>query len=204
MSFQRIEKYDPKGIVLGKVEDKFVKFFVNGANGDLDKITFQLPTMRIVFDIEEKKTRDGRVFVKNVSLSTKENGSENNRKRIEILKSKIEKTEEYIRKLLPEKLRSKSFVSSLWQGSNKDFSPVFKASMNYKNDECVTGVFDEDNNPIDSNSLEKGQYVSMAITLDKLWVWNDKIGLNWEVNQVKIHRAPEVSTKTTSRFRNDD
>lgn len=191
MSFQKIEKYEPKNIVLGKIEDKYVKFFLKGSDGNLDKITFQLPIMRIVFDIEEKKTRDGRVFVKNVSVSTKETGSDNNKKRIQILRSKIEKTEEYIRRLLPEGLRSKTFLTSMWQGKNTDFSPVFKASLNYKNDECSAGVFDEDNSPIDSNSLEKGQYVSMAITLDKLWVWNDKIGLNWEVNQIKIHNEPE-------------
>ena len=191
MSFQKIEKYEPKNIVLGKVEDKYVKFFLKGVDGNLDKITFQLPIMRIVFDIEEKKTRDGRVFVKNVSVSTKETGSDNNKKRIQILRSKIEKTEEYIRRLLPEGLQSKTFLTSMWQGKNTDFSPVFKASLNYKNDECSAGVFDEDNSPIDNNTLEKGQYVSMAITLDKLWVWNDKIGLNWEVNQIKIHNEPE-------------
>lgn len=184
-----IENYNPKYIVLGKVEEKAVKFFLSSKNdNNYSKIRFQTPKMKIPFDIDNKKTSTGKIFVKNISLSTNEIGSENNKKRIEILRSKIEKTEKYIKKLLPTHLQNKKFCNSLWQGRNTDFKPILKVSIGFDRDDNVkAGIFDNDNNPLDVSKVSKGQTVSLVLRFDKLWVWNDKIGINWEVEQLKIY-----------------
>lgn len=186
-----VENYNPKKITIGKVEDKAIRFYYKLDDDNFEKIRFQIPKMKIAFDIDERKSKTGHVFVKNVSLSTNEIGSDNNRKRIEILRNKLEKTEKYIKKLLPNHLQNKTFVPSLWQGKNTSFKPIFKVSINYDHDgKTKTGSFDSDNNPVDDSFLVKGQMVSMAIRLEKVWVWNDKIGINWEIEQVKIYDKP--------------
>ena len=192
-----IENYHPKKIVLGKVDKKKVTFFL--PNGDkFDKICFKTPAMKICFDIDDKKSFEGKVFVKNISLTTEEIGSENNRKRIETLVSKLESTEKYIKRLLPNELKDKIFSKSLWQGKNKDYKPTFKVSMGYDRDGNVrAGVFDSDNKQIDAENIKRGQTVSTILRLDKVWVWNDKIGINWEVEQIKIHDSKADSKADT-------
>ena len=207
MEFPMIENYHPKKIVLGKVEEKGIKFYIPTDSEDFEPIRFQIPKMKIAFDIDERKTSTGRVFAKNISLSTYEIGSDNNKKRIEILRSKLEKTEKYIKKLLPKYLEDKKFSPSLWQGKNTDFKPTFKVSMNFnKDDKTKTGIFDSENNSIGDDKIEKGQIVSMGIKMDKLWIWNDKIGINWEIEQVKIYNSSssEKNTKKKIMIRKDD
>lgn len=196
-----IEQYNPKKIVLGKVDEKFLKFFYpSKVEGDFEKIRFQIPSMKIPFDIEQKDNKAGTIFVKNISLSTNEIGSRNNRKRIEILRTKIMSTEKYIKKLLPEHFKDKNFYSSLWQGKSNNYKPIFKVSMGFdKEGRCTTGVFDEENNAIDHNEIKRGQLVSMVIFLDKVWVYNDKMGINWVVEQVKINNP-----KSNEEIENDE
>ena len=190
-----IEDYTPRNIVLGKVDEKCVKFYYPAEkDGEFEKIRFQIPSMRIPFDIDQKDTQSGKIFVKNISLSTNDIGSDNNKKRIDILRTKILKTEKYIKKHLPEHLKDKTFYSSLWQGKNKDYKPTFKVSMGFDRDNrCKAGIFDNDNNPVEHTTIAKGQVVSMVIFLDKVWIYRDKIGLNWDVEQIKIHSNPGES-----------
>lgn len=200
-----VENYNPRKIVLGKVEEKHVTFFL--PDGDnFKKIKFQTPKMRICFDVEERKTKMGKLFVKNVTLSTNEIGSDNNRKRIEILRTKLEKTEKYIKRLLPDYLKNKKFNSSLWQGNNKDFKPTFKVGINFdRNEEANVGIFDKDNNPMEHTKLQKGQIVSMSIKLEKLWIWNDKIGINWNIEQIKVYEElPKKGFRIVKESEDDD
>lgn len=197
-----IENYNPKNIILGKLEERQVKFFIRSETNpdEFGKIRFQIPRMRIAFDIDEKKTAQGRTFVKNISFSTNENGSSNNKKRIEIFRKKIEKTEKYIKKLLPDSLKDKQFSPSLWQGKNLDYKPIFKTSISFnKDEETKAGIYDDNNNLIDHNLLEKGQYASAVIRLDKVWIWKNKIGINWEIEQIKIY-----DTQQPTRVDDDD
>jgi hypothetical protein len=205
MDIPMIENYNPKAIVLGKVDDKSVKFYTPGQGDDMDNIRFQIPKMRIAFDPDGRKSAMGKLFVKNISLSTNEIGSDNNKQRIEILRTKLEKTEKYIKRILPTHLSGKTFSHSLWQGKNKDFKPIFKVSISYNRDEkSKAGIFDSDNKPVGDECLEKGKIVSMALRLDKLWIWNDKIGINWEVEQVKIYDQEPVKAKKQLLIRKDE
>lgn len=182
-----IEDYKPSKVVIGKINEKFIKFYYPVDEDNFSSIRFQIPKMKITFDIEKKES-GGRVFCKNINLSTNEIGTDNNKKRIRILRKRLKQTEEKILELIPSYLKSKTFTPSLWQGKNEEYSPTFKVSMNFNNSgETKTAVFKGDQNtPVSETELSKGQVVSMSIKLDKLWIWNDKIGLNWEIEQVKI------------------
>jgi len=176
MSIPNIEDYKPKEIVLGKVEEKAVKFYLPGPGDTYRPIRFRVPKMKIAFDPDVKKTRTGKKFVKNISLSTNPVGNDDNKNRTEIFATQIARTEKYIKRLLPEYLKDKQFVGSLWQGRNLDFKPVFKASINYDREESPqSGIFDGKGEPCDESRIEKGCLASMIVKLDKLWVWNDKI-----------------------------
>lgn len=199
MEIPMIENYQPSKIVLGKVDEKYVKFYMSGDGDDYKQIRFQIPKMRIAFDIDNRKSSTGKVFVKNITLSTNDIGSENNVKRIDILRTKLLKTEKYIKRLLPPHLENMTFSHSLWQGKNLDFKPTFKVSIHYdRDDKTKTNVFDSNNNQISDSTLTKGQIVSMAIRLDKLWIYGGKIGINWDVEQIKVY---DSQTKDTEKIK---
>lgn len=180
------KEFEPEKVVVGSVTEKNVMLYypLSSGNEEYRKLTIQTPKMKIIFDPEEKKTKDGRVFVKNINFTLSELGSDSNKKNISLFKEKIERTDSTIQKSLPEVLKLKTFNTSIWKNSN--YSPTMKISMPYKDGVCKTVVFDSNNERISDDEIKKGVFVSAILKLDNMWIWNDKIGVNWVVEQFKI------------------
>ena len=186
-----INEYDPKKIELGKVSTKNVTFFypLRDSPDKFVKLKIQTPRMKIPWDPQSRfTTKENKLFLKNVSLSTEEYGTKSNRTNIDLFIKKIEETDEKIKELLPEEFKGKIFNSSLWQNKNKEFKPTMKVGMPWDFDgNCKCSVFDNDNELISYENVTKGIIISSILRLDSLWIFENKIGLNWTLEQIKIY-----------------
>ena len=58
---------------------------------------------------------------------------------------------------------------------------------------------------MEHTKLQKGQIVSMSIKLEKLWIWNDKIGINWNIEQIKVYEElPKKGFRIVKESEDDD
>lgn len=196
-----IEDFHPTKIEIGKVEEKCVRFYLPSGESGYEKISFQTPKMKIPFDLQDRKFGD-KLFAKSVPVSTNEIGTEQNRKRIKLFRHKIDKLERCVIKKLPEHIKCKTLVPSLWVGKNTQFSPIFKASIPYdRKGNASSGVFNSSDEPVGADTIKKGDLVSMKITLSKVWIQSEKIGLNWDIEQIKIFDAEP--SQEVEEYQND-
>lgn len=195
----RTKNYDPSVIVLGTSTEKAISFYYPIGNDEFSKLRIQTPKLRIPFDPEDKKTKNNKLFVKNISLSTDEIGTSDNKQLINKFRTLMSETDEKLMGLLPESVRSKDFTPTLWQGKNIKYSPIMKISMNYKDEKCQTSVYDSKDAKISENDVIKGIVISAIIRLDGVWVSNNKTGVNWVAEQIKIYEKPEE--QGTFKFR---
>ena len=200
------KQWNPESFVIGSVNEKNATFYYPLASGsdEFTKLRVQTPRMRICFDPDEKKTKEGKVFVKNVSFSTQEIGSNGNKKTIRLFKKRIQETDKKIFGLLPEILQNKSFSSSLWQGKNTSYEPTMKVSFPYRDGVCKTQVYDKNDDRIDEEEVKKGVVASAILKLDNMWIWRDKVGINWVVEQLKIYEEQKPFQKFTIRKVDDE
>lgn len=211
-----IAEYEPSNIILGKyTKNKHVTYFypLKNCPDEFSKLRIQLPKMRILWEPEEKRTKDGKLFVKNYTLSLKESGSTSNKRSVSLLKQKMEQTDSIVKNLLPDELKYKTMNATLWQKG--DFDPCMKFAINYDfNDEtkCNCNVYNNDNVLIHEDELKKGSLIGVILRFEKLWIYNDKVGIQWIADQIKIYddqptlKVKEHSSTGTRRFklRNDD
>jgi hypothetical protein len=185
-----IKEYKPLKLVHGKTTEKAVTFYypLNSSSDEFRKLTIQTPRMYIPFDLEERKMGD-KVFIKNINLSLREIGSDKNKKRLLQFEDKIKETDKRILDLLPEKLLMKNFYPSLYQGKNLNYKPNMKVSIPFDGDDCKISIYNEQHEQISDEKLDKGIILSAIIRLDKVWIWNDKMGVNWVVEQIKIYNS---------------
>lgn len=194
MTILMTRQLDPELIVLGSVNEKNVTFYypLDTQKEEFTKLKIQTPRMKLCFEPDEKKTNDGTIFLKNISFSTQEIGSDGNKKTIRSFKQKIQELDKKTLELLPEVLQNKSFSTSLWQGKNTSYEPTMKVSLPYKDGVCRTQVYDNNDERIGDDEIKKGVVASAILKLDNMWIWKDKIGLNWVVEQLKVYDAKET------------
>lgn len=188
----RTKNYDPSVLTIGTATEKNVSFYYPTGNDEFTKLRIQTPKFRIPFIPEERKTKADKIFVKNISLSTDEIGDSNNRKLIELFRTKIMNTDDVLKKLIPESLKSKELGSSLWQGKNVKYKPIMKISMNYKDEKCQTAVYNANDEKISDDEIKKDIIISAIIRLDGVWISNNKMGVNWVAEQIKIYENEKV------------
>lgn len=174
------KEYNPDLLKLGQYNDNRVTFFYPIGVDEYSILRIQTPTMNIPFDPSDRKTKDGDIFIKNISLSM------NNDKKVRHFQEKIEETDKKIQELLPEILKSKEFSPSLWKSKNGNYEPTMKINLPYKDGSCCSPVFNDKNEKISEEEIKKGIKGSAILKLDKVWIWNNKIGINWTVEQFKI------------------
>lgn len=188
-------EFNPDNIVVGTASDRNVTFYypLTPGSDEYSKLRIQTPMMRIAFDPDEKKTKEGKTFVKNICFSTDEIGSSGNKKNLKYFREKIKESDRKMFGLLPEVLQTKALSNSLWQGKNKNYGPTFKASMPYKDNVCKSFVFDENDDRVSDDEVQRGVTASAILKLDNMWIWNDKIGVNWSIDQLKIYDKKQTT-----------
>lgn len=185
------KEYNPDLLKLGEYNENRATFFYPIGIDEYTKLRIQTPIMIIPFEPSERKTKEGEIFIKNISLAM------NNNTKVRSFQEKIEKTDKKIQELLPEILKTKEFSSTLWKSKNGNYEPTMKVAIPYKDGHCCSSVFNKQNEKISDEEIQKGIRGSAILKLDNLWVWKDKVGINWTVDQFKIQ------PQNTIKFRED-
>jgi hypothetical protein len=190
------KEYDPEMLTMGNIGEKSICVYypVKDVKDQFTKLKIQTPKLRIPFDGDLRKTKEGKIFVKNIQLSTDEIGSNNNKKNINTFRTKIEDTDNKIKKLLPPEFTNKTISNSLWQGKNTKYSPNMRISIPFKDEICQAEVYDSDDTLLDYNEVKKGITASVILQLDNIWVTHDKVGINWVAKQFKIYDNPKIQS----------
>lgn len=206
LTINMTSEYDPLKLTLGKIGPKSVTFFypLKGKSDEFTKLKIQTPRMKIPFDVVEKKNKENKPFMKTFSVSTNEIGTTSNKSNISSFKDKINQTDEIVARLLPDNIKNNRMSPSLWKGQNTNFSPTMKISINYDyndNTKCNCKVFNHNNEEIRETELTKGCLISAIIRLDSLWIYEDKIGINWIAEQIKIYQDQPSVKESGSKFK---
>lgn len=184
------KEYDPELIKLGDYNEKNVTFFYPIGSDEFTKLRIQTPIMSIPFEPDEKKNKDGETFVKNISFSM------NGKEKVKMFKEKMEKTDEKIKSLLPEALKVKTFSPTLWKSKNEKYEPTMKVAIPYRDGVCKSSFFDNNNQKITESEVQKGIRGSAILKLDNMWIWKDKVGINWTVEQFKVQGENTIKFRT--------
>jgi hypothetical protein len=198
-----VRNFDPTLISVGKSKGNYTSIFYHKKENtdEFCRLKIQTPKIKIPFDIQERKSKIGKLFAMGVTVSTDEIGTENNKINIANFRSKLFEVEKQLRKKLPDELRSKDFSSSLWQGSNANFKPTMKLTIPcFKNETPEVAIFDKQGNVSDVSALEKFSICSFIICLDSIWSTDTKVGVNWHIEQAKIY---EETKKGKFSFKDD-
>jgi hypothetical protein len=187
-----INKFNPEKVVLGKVSDKNVSYYYPSSTSkdEFIKLRIQTPKMRIPFNIEEIKTRDNKIFMKKITLSTDPFGDTTNVKNIESFRDKINQLDQQVFSLLTPEFQKKTFYKSLYKGKDPNkYMPTMKLNIPVSHEGFCskTNFFDSKKNLVSESQLNRGSIVSIIIRFDGLWYNKDKMGTNWTVEQLMIY-----------------
>lgn len=199
------KQFNPSLVKIGNIKGNYLSIFypINDQDGEFTKLKIQTPKMKIPFEIQERKTKTGKLFAINVTVSTDEIGTEKNKSRIEMFREKILDLEKKIQRILPPEFQNKTFSSCLWQGKNLDFKPTMRLSIKCYDELPLIEIFDSDGDISDISELVPKSIGTFIIALDSVWSTDDKVGINWNIEQVSISK--EKSSKKSKNFvvRND-
>jgi hypothetical protein len=187
---------DPEILIFGKHKDRSATVYYPTGVNDYDKMRIQTPKMKIVFDPQERKDRNGSIFVLNLSHSLEAIGSDKNKSNIELFESKMKRVERVVQKILPpDVISGREKSSSFWQKG--DYASTIRSSVKYMNGDPQIRIFmGKNREPVDVSELKRGAITSCIFCLDQVWVTKDKYGINWVVEQIVIY--PEKSSTSTS------
>lgn len=156
-----------------------------------EKIYIQTPNFRIPFNLQNKTTKDGRIFMKSLSFSTGSLKPEEDEK-IKANNSHIKKFVKFLKELdkrIVNDFQGKEYRHSLYQ-SNPDYAPTFSVNIRtgYNNsDELKMHVFDANNQQIKiEEGMFKNKVGSAILHLESIWISGEKMGVNWFVEQLKL------------------
>ena len=200
------KQFDPSLVTLGKPKGNYITVFypLNSQDVEFTKLKIQTPKMKIPFDTQERKSRMGEVFAINVTVSTDEIGTDKNKARIEMFREKILELENKIKRKLPQEFQRKTFSSSLWQGKNADFKPTMRLSIRCFDQIPSVKVFDSDGDKVDVSHLVQRSVGIFVISLDSIWSTTDKVGVNWNIEEVKLSKNDQPTKKKTNILTRDE
>lgn len=196
------KEWNPEKIVIGNINDKKINIFYPKENeeGSFNPLVIQTPKLKIPFDGEEKRSKDGQVFVKNIQLSASPVGGQSNKNNIKSFVEKINAIDENIKAQVG---GSKKMSNSFRQGRNTDFAPNMRISIPFRDECCKTAIYDSKDDKTDVSSITKGIIVSVILRLDSLWIGAQSMGINWVAEQIKIYEKP-APIKKFLKFKQED
>ena len=202
-----IKEVCPEKIVLGKIKDRNITFYYpdDSSGESFSLLRIQTPQFKIPFDVDERKTKDGRVFMKSMTISTNDIGSSKNLRDIKRFRKKIEEIDNRMVSLLPEEYQTRNFYKSLYQGKNENFKPTMKIGIPFDRDEtCKVPIFDYKNEHLPDSEIGRGDFISSIITLEGIWLSSGKMGVNWNAWQIKSYGNSLDSNKSRVSFKSEE
>lgn len=196
---------EPSYVKLGPVNKNYIQVFypLNSQDDEFTKLYIQTPKMRVPWEKKERKTKQGKVFSYSLVASTDHIGTSKNIKNIEMFRSKILEIETKIKSLLPSDFKNKTFYSSLWQGNNPDFKPTMRLSIPCYNEEAKVVVYKDGDN-VDIDRILPKTVCTFIIVLDSIWSTSDKVGINWNIDEIVICDESKSTPKPRFMMREED
>lgn len=178
---------EPSLIKLGEPNGNYINvFYPDDSETEFVKFKIQTPKMKVPWEPKEIKSKQGKVFSINLSVSTDEIGTEKNKASIEMFRNKIIEIESVIKDILPDEFKNKTFSSSLWQGNNADYKPTMKLSIPFFKETPSVVIYAQDGSELTINSIIPRSICTFIISLNSVWSTTDKVGLNWNIEQITI------------------
>lgn len=120
-----------------------------------------------------------------------------------MFREKIMDLEKKIKSRLPQEFKSETFSSNLWQGKNLDFKPTMRLSVKCFDEFPNIQIFDKDGENADISALAPRTIGTFIIALDSIWSTSDKVGINWNIEQVQISENETPKKKKTFIVRDE-
>lgn len=200
------KKFNPSHVKLGPVNKNYIPvFYPKKGDDSFVKLFIQTPKMSVPWEMKEKKSRQGKIFAYTLTASTGPVGSEKNQRNIDMFRDKIVQLETKIKELLPVDFKNKTFYSSLWQSDNSNFKPTMRLTIPcYNGGEPKVSVFDKNKEPTEVDKIVPKSVCTFIIVLDSIWSTADKVGINWNIDEVVIYEQASPVTKTKFMFKEEE
>lgn len=143
-----------------------------------------LPILLIPYSIQDKKTSDGRVFMKSLSFSMDfVTESKSNQKHIVAFRKMIEQIDLFVENKLE---HNEQFYNSLYSGKScTTFSGSIK--FEYGTKDVKLDLFNDKREVVEfDNGIFKEKMVTGIIKLDSIWISRGKAGINWIIETLQI------------------
>ena len=76
--------------------------------------------------------------------------------------------------------------------SNKDYPPIFKAKLPFKNGNLECSIYDNERNLITLGNVKKGCYVEAIIECNGIYFVSKEFGVSWKIVQLKVYPTEEI------------
>lgn len=143
------------------------------SNYDKKKFEFDTPKLLAPFGAEYFKNK---IYI-NLEIKETTNTSYN-------LKSIIEQIDDYFKELKmigPEDVSNLQYYSNLKNRSNNN--SLLKTNVKVAKGNILTNIF-SDSNIATIDDIIKGSYVKCNIILDSVWIYGNKYGINWVIQDI--------------------
>lgn len=202
MEYHKINTVDFEELKFSKTKKstglRFVLVYLNKK-----KLGLKLPTLRIPFD--SKVNQFGHLEV-NLSL-------DNNKEIIE----KLQKLDNSMLKFAEENKwfegiakESINYTPMVKESNTGDYPPTIKIKIPYKDNVVSTVFYDADKNviPVDDQEsaaelLSKNKRIQTAIECVGVWINNDRFGLSWKAEQIRILKDQPMVQEPDIEFDSD-
>lgn len=168
-------------------------------NGDPD-LYIHLPYFKVPFNLKEKKTKEGKVFMKTISFST-ENVDLDDPKQTKTNNKHIKKFVQFVDNvdaIASKKFPNREQYNSLYVNPEGKYAPTFNVNIKFKygTHEVNLDVFDNQENLLAFDDfIFKNKIVTGILKLDSVWESNGKIGTNWNAVQLQIVKDCPIPEK---------
>jgi hypothetical protein len=184
------KNFEPTKLKAGSCTGKNIGFYypLETKGDEFVKLKIQTPMLRIAFKPDEVRSKkDNKLFIVNFSLSLEEIGDDSNQKTIRRFIRRMNTMTDVIRDLLPIEHKNKTFYGNLYQNPSGKYAPTMKTGMQFKDEECASEIFDVNHNQIKYTDLSMNKMASFILRFDGVWIFNDKIGMTWNIEQAKVY-----------------
>lgn len=202
MEYHKINNVDFNELKFSKTKKstglRFVIVYLNKK-----KVGLKLPTLRIPFD--SKVNQFGHLEV-NLSLGTDKTLIEK-LQTLDQCMLKFAEENKWFEGIAKEDLQ---YTPMIKESTNGNFPPTIKVKIPYKENVVGTVFYDADKTviPVDDQEsaadlLSKNKKIQTAIECVGVWINNNRFGLSWKAEQIRILKDEPVSQEPDFEFDSD-
>ena len=176
-------------------------------NNKGQKIVFELPKGRVPFGLSVQSFDDSATKISiDQSLGNLEEQNEMGAWHAwlkgfdeKLLEIAHERSEEWFKKQLKPEILEEFYKPCVAKSKNEKYPPTFKMKIPVKDDKAAITIYDNNEQVVGQELIEKGCHVRTIVELQGVWFVNKMFGVTWKVMQLQVFPVPKYNAFAFSK-----